>query len=283
MILIKIERFVLEMADGAQVRDLDALKEHFNIESVVKYFQSGKLLIWLKDRYYDDEADAINELSADDSDLAQKLCKIFGIESEEEILRCAERLDKLKHYTNDENILQNVDKVAFNQEDLADLLDEDIREIYLCDNRFSIPLRVKNKNYIGIGNAIAVIRSEKPVDFQNLGITFKNIAFNAEYAKILPEKNPAKISGNTAEVTTKIINRSGIHDRLATNFVQKACSFNSEITLTAENMSVDAKSLMSLMTIGLANGLEVKISAKGDDSRQAVTELKNLIDSGFNE
>lgn len=279
----KKERFVLEMADGTNVRDLDALKEHFDIESVAKYFRDGKLLIWLEDRYYDDEVNALENLSADDKDLEQKLCTIFGVETPEEIAHRAERLAKLKNYTDDENILANVDKVAFDQEDLADLLDADTKEIYLCDNRFSIPLRVKNKNYIGIAKAVAVIRSDKLVDFKSLGIEFKNVAFNPEYAKLIPDKNPPKVLGNTAEVTTIIINRAGINDRLASAFVKKACSFKSEIKISAKGKTVDAKSFMMLMTIGLAPNLEVTILAKGEDSKQAAIELKNFIDSGFTE
>ena len=281
--MAKKERFVLEMADGTNVRDLDALKEHFDVESVAKYFRDGKLMIWLEDRYYDDEVNALEKLSAEDKDLEQKLCAIFGVETPEEIAHRAERLAKLQNYTDDENILANVDKVAFDQEDLADLLDADTKEIYLCDNRFSIPLRVKNKNYIGIAKAVAVIRSDKLVDFKTLGIEFKNVTFNPEYAKLIPDKNPPKVLGNTAEVTTIIINRAGINDRLASAFVKKACSFKSEIKIRAKGKTVDAKSFMMLMTIGLAPNLEVTILANGEDSKQAVTELKNFIDSGFTE
>ena len=281
--MAKKERFVLEMADGTKVRDLDALKEHFDVESVEKYFRDGKLLIWLEDRYYDDEADSVRAINANDAYLAAKLCKIFDVETPEDIERRIERLNRLKNYTDDEKILVNVDKVAFDQEDLADLLDADTNEIYLCDNRFSIPLRVKNKNYIGISKAVAVIRSDKLVDFKNLGISFKNISFNPEYAKLIPDENPPKILGNTAEVTTTIINRAGIHDKLASAFVKKACSFKSDIKISAKGKTVDAKSLMMLMTIGLAPNLEVTILAKGDDSQKAVTELKNFIDSGFSE
>lgn len=279
--MAKKERFALKLSDGSEVRTLDDLKEHFDIKSVAEHFFDGKLLEWLEDRYYDDEAEEVKQLSSNDNDLAKKLCKIFGVESEEDILRRAERLDKLKTFTDDENIWFNVDKVAFDQEDLADLLDENTREIYLCNNRFSIPLRVKNKSYIGIGNAVAIIRSDKPIDFNSLGIEFKNVTFNPEYLRLLPDKNPPKVSGNTAEVTTTIINRSGIHDRLATNLIKKARSFNSEINLRAKGTLVNAKDMMSLMTIGLDNGSEVTIIAKGNDAKQAVNELKNFIDSGF--
>ena len=78
---------------------------------------------------------------------------IFGVESEveeidpEEIARRQKRLNTLKQYTDDKDILERVDLVAFDQEDLGDLLDEDKTLIYLCANRFTIPLRETDKTY----------------------------------------------------------------------------------------------------------------------------------------
>ena len=180
-------KFALEMANGEQVRNINALKEHFDIEKAAGYYLSGKLLTWLRDRYYDFEAEQVEQLSKDDKHLNQKLCSIFGIEYDgeeldtEEIAWRTERLNKLKQYTADKEILSKVDQVAFNQEDLSDLIDEKIQEIYLCANRFTIPLSVTNKNYIGIGKAIAVIRSDKVVDFATLKISFVNVTFDDEY------------------------------------------------------------------------------------------------------
>ncbi|MBR6713293.1 MAG: hypothetical protein IKI76_09925 [Selenomonadaceae bacterium] len=183
--MAKKERFALMMEDGAQVRNIDDLKAHFDVGSVVRDFSSGKLLTWLEDRYYDDEADAIRAINDNDACLGAKLCKIFGVETPEEIERRLQRLNRLKQFTNDEKILSKVDCVAFDQENLADLLDEGVDEIYLCENRFVIPLRMKNKVYIGVGKAIAVIRSKEPVDFDKINITFKNIAFDDDYQKII--------------------------------------------------------------------------------------------------
>ena len=173
-------KFPLEMADGAEVRTIEELKEHFDVESVVGYFTDGRLLNWLQSRYYDDEADKVERLTKDDPQLHKKLCGIFGVESAEdvdpeEIARRQERLNRLKQYTDDREIWNLVDQVAFDQEDLGDFLDEDITLIYLCNNRFTIPLRVTYKTYVGIGKAIAVIRTDKPVDFEKLNITFKKV------------------------------------------------------------------------------------------------------------
>ena len=275
-------KFPLKIS-GSEVRTIEEIQKNFDLNAVVEYYKNGKLLRWLEDRYYDDEAEEIKNISPDDYNLEQKLCEIFDVETPEDVKRRAERLERLKNYTNDEKILAKSDKVAFDQEDLADLLDADTDEIYLCDNRFSIPLRVKNKSYIGISKAVVVIRSDKPVDFNTLGIAFRNISFNPEYAKLLSEENPPKILGNTAEVTTTIINRAGIHEKLASAFVKKASSFKSDIKIQAKNKTADAKNFMMLMMLGLSNGLEITITASGEDSQKAVSELKKFIDSGFTE
>lgn len=80
--MAKKVKFALEMADGEQVRNIDALKEHFDLEKVVGYYLDGRLLNWLKDRYYIEEAAKVAELSKDDPQLHNKLCYIFGVESE---------------------------------------------------------------------------------------------------------------------------------------------------------------------------------------------------------
>ena len=50
-------KFPLKMANDIEVRSLDELRQHFDINKIVEYFRDGKLLEWLSDRYYDDEAD----------------------------------------------------------------------------------------------------------------------------------------------------------------------------------------------------------------------------------
>ena len=91
-------------------------------------------------------------------------------------------------------------------------------------------------------------------------------------------------SGGVWEAMTMIRNRGGIHARPASIFVQKACSFHSKIQLrTANGKTVDAKSILMIMSLGLNYCDQVTILAEGSDARQAVNELRDLIDSGFGE
>lgn len=189
-------KFPLSMKNDAQVRDLDELREHFDLDKAIGYYLDGKLLSWLEARYYDTEADAVRALNKDDADVPRRLCEIFGVEYHAEeapkidveaVEERNRRLGELKQYTSDPAVLEKVDQVAFNQEDLADLIDEGYSDIYLCNNSFVIPLRVRNKHYIGISKAEAVIRSQERVDFEELGIRLDDVKFDEAYEKLTHE------------------------------------------------------------------------------------------------
>ena len=85
------------------------------------------------------------------------------------------------------------------------------------------------------------------------------------------------------EATTTIENKTGIHARPASVLVQKASSFKSKIQLKAKGKTVDAKSILMIMSMGLVKGTEVTICADGPDEADAVAALKGLVDSKFGE
>ena len=60
--MAKIIQFPLEMADGAKVRTLEELQEHYDIASVIKYYKDGRLQRWLKANYEDEIAQNLQEL-----------------------------------------------------------------------------------------------------------------------------------------------------------------------------------------------------------------------------
>ena len=85
------------------------------------------------------------------------------------------------------------------------------------------------------------------------------------------------------EATTTIENKTGIHARPASVFVQKASSFKSKVQLKAKGKTVDAKSILMIMSMGLVKGTEVTIVADGPDEADAVAQLKAMIDAKFGE
>ncbi len=201
-------RFPLQMKNGIQVRTLEELKDNFDLESVLGYFENGKLATWLKDRYYDDMAEQIESLDVK-SNFNRQLCDILGIEyeyAEDEInlensrIR-NERLMKLRQYTDDKDIIQAIDSVAFDQDELFDRLDEGSTVIFLCGERFSIPLGKTGITYIGVNEPIAVINSKKKIDWSKKNIILKNVHYDEKYQKIeaeskTPENGVKKSAGS---------------------------------------------------------------------------------------
>lgn len=195
-------KFALKMKDGVNVRNLQELRENFDLNQVTAYFLDGRLETWLSDRYYDEIALSIQELNINDPDLQKKLCWILGVtyveektESIEKIKIRSRKLEKLKSITDDEKILSHVDSVAFSQEELADLLDEGIDTIYLCGANFVIPERVKDKTYIGINTKLK-ISLEKQKLYEKNGIHLvdlvdlsSSVSQNAERQSDIKETN----------------------------------------------------------------------------------------------
>lgn len=70
---------------------------------------------------------------------------------------------------------------------------------------------------------------------------------------------------------------SGLHNRQATYFVQKANEFESSIWLACDNRKMNAKSLLGIMSMGIITGTKVTLSAAGPDAEAAVNALEILL------
>ena len=70
---------------------------------------------------------------------------------------------------------------------------------------------------------------------------------------------------------------SGLHNRQATYFVQKANEFNSSIWIESDNRKMNAKSLLGIMSLGIVTGAAVTLSAQGADEEAAVNALEALL------
>ncbi len=85
------------------------------------------------------------------------------------------------------------------------------------------------------------------------------------------------------EKVVSIKNASGLHARPAGMFVKKAAEFKSSVDVVAKGKTVNAKSIMGIMSLGLAQGDELTIVANGEDQEAAVNALVELVESGFGE
>ena len=80
-----------------------------------------------------------------------------------------------------------------------------------------------------------------------------------------------------------ITNASGLHARPATFFIHKALSYTSSIWVEKGDRKVNAKSLLGVLSLGIAQGMTVTLIADGQDEAAAVEGLTELINSGFSE
>ena len=74
-----------------------------------------------------------------------------------------------------------------------------------------------------------------------------------------------------------IRSESGLHNRQATFFVQKANEFESSIWLEIDNRKMNAKSLLGIMSMGVVAGSKLTLSAVGADAEAAVNALVELL------
>jgi phosphocarrier protein HPr len=80
-----------------------------------------------------------------------------------------------------------------------------------------------------------------------------------------------------------IINQRGLHARASAKFVKCAESFNADITVSRDGMSVPATSIMGLMMLGAAMGTSISVAATGPEAEQALEALAQLVASKFDE
>ena len=82
----------------------------------------------------------------------------------------------------------------------------------------------------------------------------------------------------TFEKKVSIMNETGLHARPASEFVEKASKFSSEIKIIFGDREVNAKSIMGLLSLGISQGSEIKLKTDGEDSEEALKELVNFIE-----
>ncbi len=77
-----------------------------------------------------------------------------------------------------------------------------------------------------------------------------------------------------------ITNASGLHARPATFFIQKANCYKSSIWVEKGDRKVNAKSLLGVLSLGIAKGMTVTLIADGSDEDTALEGLAAVINAG---
>lgn len=81
----------------------------------------------------------------------------------------------------------------------------------------------------------------------------------------------------------EITNRLGMHARASALLVQTVDRFSSEVTISKGDNVVNARSIMGVLTLGAARGSKVSVEIRGEDAREAMLAIEELIEDKFRE
>jgi phosphotransferase system HPr (HPr) family protein len=85
-------------------------------------------------------------------------------------------------------------------------------------------------------------------------------------------------------ITLTVVHQAGLHARPAAQFVKLANSFACNITvrnLTVAKPSVNAKSVLGVLTQGVNQGHQIAVEAEGEDAEAALEALRQLVEGNF--
>ena len=78
-----------------------------------------------------------------------------------------------------------------------------------------------------------------------------------------------------------ILNEIGLHARPAAKLTQVASKYKSEIILIKDNKMANAKSLLSVLALGIFKGTKFSVRISGSDEIEAMLHIKKLIENNF--
>lgn len=81
------------------------------------------------------------------------------------------------------------------------------------------------------------------------------------------------------KATVTVNNKTGIHARPASVFAKAANSYKSDVSIEKDGKKSNAKSIISVLAMGIKQGTTINIIAEGEDEEKAVNELVALVES----
>ena len=84
-------------------------------------------------------------------------------------------------------------------------------------------------------------------------------------------------------VEVTVCNAKGLHARAAAKLVRLADGFDAVVMVGKDEAEVAATSILGLMMLGAALGSTLRLKASGPQADLALSEVKNLIERGFDE
>lgn len=87
-----------------------------------------------------------------------------------------------------------------------------------------------------------------------------------------------KVLGLMAEITVTVRNPHGLHARPAALFVQRAAACEGAVEVVAGEKTGDAKSILSIMGMGIEKGTSVVLRAQGSNAETVLRSLREILE-----
>lgn len=91
------------------------------------------------------------------------------------------------------------------------------------------------------------------------------------------------MSDERLAITVLVTNPDGVHARPADMISKLANRFRARISVSKGTLKIDAKSILSILTLVAEQGTELVIEAEGPDAQDALSELAELFSRNFDE
>ncbi|MBQ3782160.1 MAG: HPr family phosphocarrier protein [Lachnospiraceae bacterium] len=78
-------------------------------------------------------------------------------------------------------------------------------------------------------------------------------------------------------VTKTMVVANGLEGRTVASLVQIASRYKSSVYIEVENKKVNAKSIMGMMSLGIAKGEKINVVATGEDEQEALENVENFV------
>lgn len=85
------------------------------------------------------------------------------------------------------------------------------------------------------------------------------------------------------ERTVTLPNPSGLHARPAKAFAKAAAQAPGEVSVAKDGREVNAKSVLSILTLDCHQGDQIVIRVEGEDAEATLDTLAGLVESGLGE
>ncbi|MFC1614223.1 HPr family phosphocarrier protein [Gemmatimonadota bacterium] len=85
------------------------------------------------------------------------------------------------------------------------------------------------------------------------------------------------------QIELKVNNKLGLHARPAAKIVETTKKYASEITISKNDVKINAKSIMGVMMLAAEKGSVLVVDAEGEDARDALKDVALLFEQNFDE